>query len=210
MYIPKAFQEDRVDHLHKLMREIGAATVVSQGADGLIASHVPVELQSSPAPNGTVFCHFARPNPHARAIAEGGEVLLIFQGPQSYISPSWYPSKHQTGKAVPTWNYVAIHAYGRGRLFEETEELRRHLAALSDHFEAPYAMPWKLADAPDDYIAAMCKGIIGVEIELSRIEGKKKLSQNKKDADRLGTINGLKAQGDPASLTVAELMEAEA
>ncbi len=206
MYNPKHFREDDIDVLQKTMRQIGAATVVCNGPDGMIASHVPVEVVSDPGPFGTLRCHFARPNPHAEAITAGNEVLLIFQGPQKYISPNWYPSKHQSGKAVPTWNYVTIHAYGEGRTYDDTQKLRRHLSALTDHFETPYALPWKLDDAPDDYIESMCQAIIGIEIPLRRIEGKWKMSQNKKQHDIQGTINGLKAQDDENSQSVARIM----
>jgi transcriptional regulator len=205
MYNPKSFREDDVDVLHKTMREIGAGTLVSTGPDGLIASHVPIELSADPAPNGTIRCHLARPNPQVAAVENGGEAMLIFQGPQSYISPNWYPSKHQTAKAVPTWNYVAIHAYGPARTFDG-EKLIAHLAAMTDHFEASQALPWKVSDAPEDYIAAMCKAIIGIEIPLQRIEGKWKMSQNKSEHDLQGSINGLRAEGRPAASEVAEIM----
>lgn len=205
MYNPKSFREDDVGVLHQTMREIGAGTLVSIGPDGLIASHIPIELSADPAPNGTIRCHLARPNPHVAVIENGGEAMFIFQGPRSYISPNWYPSKHQTAKAVPTWNYVAIHAYGNACTFDG-EKLRNHLAAMIDHFEGSQALPWKLADAPEDYVAAMCKAIIGIEIPLSRIEGKWKMSQNKPEHDLQGTITGLRADGRPAALDVAEIM----
>lgn len=208
MYLPPAFAEDRVEVLHRTMLEIGAAAVVGQGPDGLIATHVPIDLVPEPAPWGTVHCHFARPNPHLGTVANGGELLLIFQGPQGYVSPSWYPTKQQTGKVVPTWNYVAIHAYGSARMVEDTGWLRRHLAAMTDRQESRYALPWSIDDAPADFIDGLAKAIVGLEIRLTRIEGKWKASQNRPDADRLGVIAGLSAQADDNSLALAGLVEA--
>ena len=208
MYLPRKFREDRIEVLHAAMLEIGTAAIVGQGPDGPIASHVPIELDPEPAPWGTIRCHFARPNPHAQSIAGGRELLLIFQGPQGYVSPNWYPSKRETGKVVPTWNYVAIHAYGRATTFEDVDALRAHLAALTDRFEETSAVPWKIDDAPADYIDGLCRAIVGIEIPLSRIEGKWKLSQNRPLPDRLGVIGGLRAQGGDASLKMAELVEA--
>ena len=130
MYLPEAFQESRVDVLHKAMREIAAATLVGNSEAGLVATHVPVEVSVDPAPWGQLRCHFARANPHAACVQSGAEVLLIFQGPQGYVSPSWYATKQETGKGVPTWNYIAIHAYGRMTPIEEPLRLRQHLDAL--------------------------------------------------------------------------------
>jgi len=208
MYLPHKFREDRIEALHAAMLEIGAAAVVGQGPDGPIATHVPIELDPEPAPWGTIRCHFTRPNPHARSVADGGELLLIFQGPQGYVTPNWYPSKHETGKVVPTWNYVAIHAYGTATLFEDVAALRAHLGALTQRFERNSAVPWKIDDAPADFIDGLCRAIIGVEIRLTRIEGKWKLSQNRPLPDRLGVIDGLRAEGGDANLKMAELVEA--
>ncbi len=196
MYVPKHFREDDPETLLAEMRRQAAATLVSQGPDGLIASHVPVELVAEPAPWGRIRCHLARANPHADVLAAGGEVLAIFQGAQGYISPSYYPSKMASGgKAVPTWNYVAIHAYGTPQPFEDEAALRPHLAALTERHEAERAEPWAIDDAPDDFIAMMCKAIIGIEIALTRVEGKWKMSQNRAPDDRQGTANGLRAEG---------------
>lgn len=207
MYLPPAFAETRIEVLHQAMAEIGAAAIVGQGPDGLIATHAPIELVPEPAPWGTIRCHFARPNPHAAAIEAGAELLLIFQGPQGYITPSWYPSKKATGKVVPTCNYVAVHAYGTARTETDTAWLRRHLAALTDRHEGGYAVPWGIDDAPADFIDGLTKAIVGLEITLTRIEGKWKSSQNRSDADRLGVIAGLRAQGDDTSQALADLVE---
>ncbi|NKB60342.1 MAG: FMN-binding negative transcriptional regulator [Alphaproteobacteria bacterium] len=203
MYVPADNREDDIGVLHTTMRKIGAAAVVGQGPDGIVATHVPIELDSNAGPYGVIRCHFARANPHADLITAGKEVLLIFQGQQGYITPNWYPSKHQTGKAVPTWNYVAIHAYGMAETYEDPEKLKTHLAAMTDHFESPYAVPWKIDDAPDGFIDGMARAIVGIEIPITRLEGKWKMSQNKSVNDALGVVNGLRAQGDD---TMAELV----
>lgn len=208
MYLPGMFREQRIEVLHAMMLEIGAAAVVGQGPEGLIASHVPIEIDPEPAPRGTIRCHFVRANPHAQSVADGTELLLIFQGPQGYVTPSWYPTKRETGKVVPTWNYVAIHAYGTATTFEDVSVLRAHLGAITNRFEADAAVPWKICDAPVDYIDGMCRAIVDIEIRLTRIEGKWKLSQNRPHHDRLGVINGLRAQGGDACLKMAELVEA--
>jgi transcriptional regulator len=208
MYLPRKFCEDRIEVLHATMLEIGAAAVVGQGPDGPIASHVPIELDPEPAPWGTIRCHFVRANPHAQFVADGQELLLIFQGPQGYVTPNWYPSKRETGKVVPTWNYVAIHAYGRATIFEDVAALRAHLGALTDRFEGRSAVPWKIDDAPADFIDGLCRAIVGIEIPLSRIEGKWKMSQNRPLHDRLGVANGLRALGDETSLKIADLVAA--
>ena len=209
MYVPKPFQEHRVDVLHAAMREIGAAAIVGQDANGLVATHAPVELASEPEPFGTIRIHFARANPHARAIKDVQELLLIFQGPQGYITPSWYPSKQMTGKVVPTWNYVAIHAYGKATVFEDAIKLKAHLTALTDRFESGYDLPWKINDAPQKFIDGMCHAIIGFEITIDRIEGKWKASQNKASDDRIGVVNGLRTQGDRAMADLVEAAHAE-
>ncbi len=216
MYTPQHFREERPEVLFDAMRTIGAATLVSPGPEGLVASHLPIEVMagpigeaSSPDTGSTparLYCHFAKPNSHGASISDGDELLLIFQGPQSYISPSWYPSKQVTGKVVPTLNYAAIHAYGTVRMFDDLAGKRRHLTALSDHFESAYAKPWALSDAPDDYIESMCNGIIGCEITLTRLEGKWKMSQNKSEEDREGSINGLRASGETENRRIADIM----
>lgn len=205
MYVQKHFLEDDPNTLHATMRTIGAATLVSQGPDGLIASHVPLEIISAPAPWGLVRCHLVRANPHAAVLADGGEVLLTFQGTQGYISPSHYPSKKTNdGKVVPTWSYVAIHAYGQASVFEGPDALRPHLAALTNVHEAGRAEPWTIDDAPDDFIDMLCKAIIGFEIPLSRIEGKWKMNQHRPPADRDGMVAGLRAEGRSDLADVAE------
>lgn len=207
MFVPSVFREDRIEVLHRAMRDIAAATLVSQGPDGLIATHVPIELDSSAGENGVLRCHFAKANPHAAVVADGGELLAIFQGPQGYVTPSWYPSKAETGKVVPTWNYVAIHAYGTATPMTDTDTLKGHLARMTAGHEARSAAPWSLDDAPEDFINGMCRAIVGLEIALNRIEGKWKLSQNRSPGDRAGVLAGLRATDDPANARLADLVE---
>ena len=205
MYVPKHFLVDDLETLHDAMHGIAAATIVSQGADGLIATHVPVELRRDQGAHGALRCHFARANPHAKAVAEGQELLAIFQGPQGYISPNWYPTKQTGGgKVVPTWNYMAVHAYGTATTFEGIGALRPHLEALTDRHEASQHKPWAVSDAPDDFIETLARGIIGIEIAITRIDGKKKMSQNRPEADRLGVRAGLKAAGRDDLLSLTE------
>ena len=207
MYRPDHFREEKIEVLHAMMRQVGAATIVSTSEDGLVATHVPIALDDDPAPFGTIRCHFVRSNPHVELMGEPREHLIVFQGPQGYVSPSWYATKAETEKVVPTWNYIAVHAYGTAKRFEGSEQLRPHLATLTAQFEEGLPEPWSIDDAPADYVDAMCKGIVGVEISLSRIEGKWKLSQNRPQKDRSGVVDGLKGRGDEASRGLADLVE---
>ena len=195
MYVPPLFKEDRVDVLHAAMRAAGLATLVTLTDDGLIASHVPVLLDPDPAPYGTLLGHLARPNRQARGAVAGTDALMIFQGPDAYITPSWYETKRQTGKVVPTWNYVAIHAYGPVTFFNDADRLLDVVTRLTDREEGKRADPWAVSDAPDDFIAVMLKGIVGFSIPIARLEGKWKMSQNRPAEDRAGVIDGLTADG---------------
>jgi len=193
LYIPPLHKEDRVDVLHDAIRGIGLATLVTLTADGLIASHVPMLLDAEPAPYGTLIGHLARPNPQARgAIGEG---LAIFQGTEGYITPSWYATKRATGKVVPTWNYVAIHAYGALEFFDDRERLRDVVTRLTERQETPRDKPWAVTDAPRDFVDVMLKGIVGFALPITRLEGKWKMSQNRPAEDRTGVIAGLTKEG---------------
>jgi transcriptional regulator len=200
VYVPPLFKEDRIDVLHDAIRRTGLATLVTLSQDGLIASHVPMLLDTEPAPYGTLIGHLARPNPQARGAI--GEALAIFQGPEAYITPSWYATKRATGKVVPTWNYVAIHAYGTVEFFDDRERLRDVVTRLTDRQEAPRAEPWAVTDAPADFTQGMLNGIVGFALPIARLEGKWKMSQNRPADDRAGVIAGLEAegQGDVAGL----------
>ncbi len=203
MYVPRHFAEDRVDVLAAFMHDHPFATLVSNTTDGLLATHLPLLWDPEPAPFGTLTGHFARPNPHAKVDASG-DALAIFLGPQAYVSPSWYPSKREHGKVVPTWNYVAVHAAGPLRLVDDVDWLRALVTRLTDRHEQASAEPWRVTDAPETFLAQMLRGIVGVEIPVHRLEGKWKLGQNRPEADVLGTIDGLRERGDPASAALAE------
>jgi len=209
MYVPKHFAENDVATLSAFLREHRFATLVSPGADGLVATHLPVVWDPEPAPYGTLSGHVARPNPHARASGDG-ESLAILLGPQAYVSPSWYASKREHGKVVPTWNYVAVHAYGRLRSIDDAGWLHRLVTRLTDREEADLAEPWRVTDAPEAWVAQMAKGIVGVALEIGRLEGKWKLGQNRPEADFAGAIAGLEERGDPASSALAAEMRAYA
>ena len=193
MYVPSHFAEDRIDILHDAMRHVGLATLVSMTADGLIASHIPMLIDPNPAPYGTLIGHLARPNPQAGGAI--GEALAVFQGLDGYITPSWYATKQDNGKVVPTWNYVAIHAYGALEFFEDSDRLLAVVTRLTERQEAARSAPWAVSDAPADYVQGMLKGIVGIALPISRLQGKVKMSQNRPPIDRLGVIQGLRADG---------------
>jgi transcriptional regulator len=193
VYVPSHFSESRIDVLHDAIRGAGIATLVTLTKDGLIASHVPLLLDPEPAPYGTLIGHLARPNPQARGAI--GEALVIFQGPDAYITPSWYATKRETGKVVPTWNYVAIHAAGPIEFFNDPDRLLDVVTRLTQKQEAQRAAPWAVSDAPADYVQGMLRGIVGFAILLTRLEGKWKMSQNRPAEDRVGVVAGLAAEG---------------
>lgn len=206
MYNPKHFEETRVDVLHRLIREHAFAALVTLGPDGLSANHIPLEIDPEPAPLGTLRGHVARANPIWKEAAAGSEVLVIFQGPSSYITPSWYATKQETGKVVPTWNYAMVHAYGPMRAVEDAAWLHTLLTKLTSHHESRRSEPWKLTDAPPEFIEHQMQAIVGIEIPITRLTGKWKVSQNRPAADREGVIAGLVQHGDATSQAMAELV----
>ena len=195
MYIPTHFNEGRVDHLHDMIRSSGLATLVSMTADGLIASHAPLMLDPDPAPYGTLIGHLAKANPHARAADAGVQTLIIFQGPDGYITPSYYAAKREHGKVVPTWNYSAVHAYGTLEVFDDPVRLLAVVTRLTERNETPRAQPWAVSDAPDDFVQGMLRGIVGIALPIARLDGKVKMSQNRPAADIAGVVQGLRADG---------------
>ncbi|MWV14751.1 FMN-binding negative transcriptional regulator [Pseudomonas sp. L-22-4S-12] len=207
MYIPKAFAVGELAELHGLIEHSGVATLVCQGEQGLQASHLPLLLVPGEGEFGTLYGHFARANPQWRALADGAEVLVVFQGAEAYVSPSFYPAKAEHGKVVPTWNYQAVHAHGRAEVFDERERLLALVGALSDKHEQRRERPWAVSDAPADYIDSMLRAIVGFALPISRIEGSFKLSQNKNAADFAGVRDGLAASPQDSERRLAACMQ---
>ena len=208
MYIPRSFAEDDVPTLlafvdaHPL-----AALVTGSESSGLFATHLPLVLDRTAGPMGILIGHFARANPHCERIAGGlTEALVIFTGPDAYITPQWYRTKQETGRVVPTWNYVAVHAYGAVRLRDDPQFLRQHLEALVSRHEADRVRPWGVSDAPEDFIAQQMKAIVGIEFTIEGLEGKWKMSQNRSAADIDGVIHGLRSSKAVLDNAVANIV----
>ncbi|QNK00590.1 FMN-binding negative transcriptional regulator [Dyella telluris] len=199
MYQPAHFKEADGETLHALMRAYPFATVVTGGEGGLAANHLPLELV-----DGQLHGHVAGGNELARM--DGAEVLVIFRGPDGYISPNWYPSKHETHREVPTWNYAVVHVHGRLRTTRDAAWLRQLLDRLTDRHEAGQPVPWQVSDAPEDQVEKMLRAIVGLEISIDRIEGKFKLSQNHPAANRAGVRAGLGERAGRGDAELAELM----
>ena len=207
MYIPPTFREDRIEALHALIRQHPLGLLTSAGASGLAATPLPFLVYPAEGPHGTLRAHLARANPHWRELQGGAECLVVFMGPQGYVTPSWYPSKRETQKVVPTWNYVCVQAWGKPRIVEDAAWLRRQIDDLTRARESARPEPWMVDDAPEDYLAAQMKAIVGIEIPIARIEGKWKLSQNRPAADRAGVVAGLGDPEDPdKNVGMAQLM----
>jgi len=207
MYTPAHFKIEDVGEAHALMRAHPFAALVTQTTDGLTATHLPTVLKvEGDRPLGRVECHLARANPQWKTFVPSTEALMIFQGPEAYIRPGWYPSKAEHGKAVPTWNYAVVHAYGRLEVVQDQAWLRSHVDELSRQQEAGYEAPWSTADAPESYIAAMARGIVGLRLTISRLEGKAKMSQNREQRDSAGVVQGLGARSEGADAAVAALV----
>src|ERR1700730_14919524 len=196
MYQPPAFREDRPEIQHALIRKHPLGLLITAGPAGLLANLFPFLLDAEGTEKGTLRLHIARPNPQWRELEAVEECLVVFQGPQDYVTPSWYATKRETGKVVPTWNYATVHAWGRPRVMNDDAWLRRQIEDLTLSRESHRAEPWKVDDAPADFVTAQMRAIVGVEIVISRIEGKWKMSQNRPPADRLGVIAGFSEAGE--------------
>lgn len=203
MYIPKQFEESRLGVMHELMQAYPLATVVTLSQGGLNANHIPFYLSAEPAPYGTLQGHVARANPVWTDFKKDVEVLAIFHGPQAYITPSWYATKQETGRVVPTWNYITVHAYGLLRVKDDPVWLSEQLAALTAHNEAAFPQPWKTTDAPHDFAEKLIGAIVGIEIVITKLCGKWKVSQNQPERNREGVIKGLEAVGTDRALEMA-------
>lgn len=207
MYTPKDFMVEDAREAHALMRAHPFAILVTQGADGLVATHLPTVLKAGAGGEpGRIECHLARPNPQWHTFGRDADALMIFQGPEAYIRPGWYPSKAEHAKAVPTWNYAVVHAYGRLEVVEDQAWLLAHVSELSAQQESPYAAPWSTSDAPENYLAMLARGIVGLKLAIARLEGKVKMSQNRETRDRAGVVEGLGARAERQDAATAELV----
>jgi transcriptional regulator len=208
MYNPPSFAEHDPGVLHEFIEAhpFGALVTTSQG--GLFATHLPLVLDRTRGELGSLAGHVARANPHHELAEEGAEALVLFTGPDAYVTPAWYPSKAAHGKVVPTWNYVAVHAHGTLRWVRDPQALRRHLERLTAAHEGTRPQPWSIDDAPAGYVDAMLGAIVGLEIEITRLDGKWKMSQNRSAADVQGVIDGLARSGDSREREAAEIVRA--
>lgn len=205
MYVPPAFREDDLAALHAAMRDVRLANLVTATDEGLIATPLPLFLVPEEGPHGTLYGHVARANPQWR-LPPAGDAMALFMGPDAYVSPSWYPSKQEHGKVVPTWNYVAVHAYGPVEFFDDPDRLLAIVTRLTDLHERPRAEPWAVTDAPDAFVRAQLKGIVGLRLPIARLEGKRKMSQNRSEADRRGVAAGLAGSEQPSERAAARLI----
>jgi transcriptional regulator len=206
MYMPAQYEEIRPEILHRLIADHPLGALVTVGPNGLDANHIPFEFVASNGPFGTLRAHVARANPIWREAADGPDALVIFQGPTAYISPNWYPSKHEEHRKVPTYNYMVVHAHGRIVVHDDEAFVRGLVARLTRKMEAGEPVPWKMGDAPADYLSQMLSMIVGLEIEVTKLVGKWKLGQEKEDRDRRGAIAALRERGGDARNQVAEAM----
>lgn len=196
MYLPSAFREDSLEVQHDFIRAHPLGVLMTSGEAGLMANHIPCLLYPE-GPHGVLRLHMARANPQWKELAAGGDCLVVFHGAQAYITPSWYATKAETHKVVPTWNFVAVHVWGQARIHDDPAWVRAQIGALTDAQEKARAQPWRVEDAPENFIVAQMRAIVGVEIAITRTEGKWKVSQNRTVADRQGVAAGLAGeQGD--------------
>ena len=209
MYLPPLFRIDDLASQHEIIRRNPFATLVTRSGNGMVADHIPFILDAGRGEKGVLRAHVARANPLWRTHPSETEVLVIFSGAHRYITPSWYATKRETGKVVPTWNYVALHAFGPLKVFDDEAWLRQQIGELTTRQEAERRAPWAVSDAPAEFVAAQIKMIVGIEVPILRVEAKSKVSQNRPPADRDGVIEGLEAEGDDASRAMAALVAAK-
>ncbi|TIN19885.1 MAG: FMN-binding negative transcriptional regulator [Mesorhizobium sp.] len=205
MYIPPAFRDDNRESLMATIRAARLATLVTATAEGPQATPLPLLLNESEGEHGTIYGHVAKANPQWRAPVLG-DGLAIFMGPEAYVTPAWYQTKQETGKVVPTWNYLAVHAYGPIDFFEDADRLLEIVTRLTNLHEGGRPSPWSVSDAPPDFIQAQLKGIVGFRMPITRLQGKRKMSQNRNAADRAGVATGLAASDRPWDRDVAQLI----
>lgn len=208
MYTPPAFRVDDRAEIHAMMRACRLATLVTATADGLLATPLPLILAEEEGEFGVLYGHLARANPQWKAAAIG-EAMVLFNGPDAYVTPSWYETKRETGKVVPTWNYQTVHAYGPAEFFDDPERLLDAVTRLTNLHEGARAQPWAVDDAPPEFVRAQLRGIVGLRIPIARLEGKRKMSQNRPLADRVGVAEGLAASERASDLAVAAMVPTE-
>ena len=206
MYVPAHFAEHDLDELHRLIRDHPLGTLVTLGSEGLNANHLPFEMVAESGQYGSLVGHVARSNVVWQDFSPVYDALAIFQGPSAYISPNWYPTKAETHQHVPTYNYAVVHVYGRLVVHDDEKWLRGLLGRLTKKMETPLPKPWKMGDVPRDYLRAMIGKVVGIEIEVTRIVGKWKVSQNRLPVDRHGAAMDLRATGEPGAAAMAELI----
>jgi transcriptional regulator len=210
MYIPKHFEEQSVEVMHELIRARPLATLVTLSSCGLNANHIPLHVSTEPAPFGTLRGHVARSNPVWTDLVNDVEALAVFHGPDTYITPTWYATKKETGKVVPTWNYAVVHAYGSLRIIDDASWLRAQLEILTAHNEAAFPKQWAVSDAPHDFTDKLIGAIVGIEIVITKLSGKWKVSQNQPAQNQASIIQGLNASGVRDASPMADLVEAAA
>lgn len=206
MYQPPHFREDDREAMHRVIKTHPLGLLISHGAAGLAANPIPFLMDAQKGTQGTLRCHVARANLQWKEIGSGADVLAVFQGAQHYVHPGWYETKRETGKVVPTWNYVMVQVEGRARAVEDDNWLGRQIRDLTDMMEGRYPKPWSVDDAPPAFIESQIRGIVGIEIEITAISGKWKVSQNRSDADRQGVVDGLMERNEPESCAMAGLV----
>ena len=207
MYTPKAFNSADSAEISALMRDRPFAAFISAGSGGLEVTHVPTVVKLHGGHPSVIECHLARANPHWKEFTQARDALMIFGGPQGYIRPNWYASKRLDGKVVPTWNYAVVHAHGRAEAVDDRAWLERHVSELTEQQEQGQSEPWATRDAPRSYLEAMLRGIVGIRIEITRLEGKWKMSQNRNAADRAGVVRGLRTRETGDDEELASLVE---
>lgn len=205
VYTPPAFSDQDVESIRATIRAARLANLVTATAGGPLVTPLPLFLDEAEGGHGVLYGHIAKANPHWRSVPIG-EGLAVFMGPEAYITPSWYAAKRETGKVVPTWNYVAVHAHGPVEFFHEPERLIAVVTRLTNLHEESRVQPWQVSDAPDEYVAAQLRGIVGIRMPITRLEGKKKMSQNRSEADRRGVAAGLAESESPSEREVAKLV----
>ena len=207
MYIPRHNEEKRVSAMHSLIVSRPLGTLVTLGASGLFASHIPMILEADGSQFGVLKGHISRANTQWQDFVPTVDALAIFAGHQHYITPNWYPGTREHGKEVPTWNYVVVHAYGPLKIIQDDHWLLTNVEKLTNIHEAASPNPWKVSDAPEDFIKSQLKGIVGLELPIQRLEGKWKVSQNRTERERNGVVNGLAKLNTPESLAMKALVE---